>query len=323
MNQLDEAIDRLEADIRHDCFPPETRIDLRTVLNAMKPRVCPACGMGAARLFREARHLKRDAFAFSSRKTPDYSHHRLLLCEPCDLVFASPVQDVTGEYVDAAFDSEVEAAYASRTYGKLLHPLLTRLPSRGAALDIGTGDGSFLFELKHAGFERISGVEPSKAPVAAAHAWVRPLIVNEFFQPAMFVQKSFDLITCFQTLEHLADPALFLRNVLGLLKPGGMLMLVTHNRRAATTLALGRRSPVLDIEHLQLFSPRSLQLMLGRAGFTAVATRSFSNCYPLHYWARLLPLPPRWKLRLKSSALGNLRVTIPAGNICTVAFKPF
>ena len=63
-----------------------------------------------------------------------------------------------------------------------------------------------------------------------------------------------------------------------------MLALVTHNVDAPLNRLLGRRSPIIDIEHLQLFSPNNLSFLLRQACFERVTVQSFQNCYPMWYW---------------------------------------
>jgi hypothetical protein len=74
--------------------------------------------------------------------------------------------------------------------------------------------------------------------------------------------ESLNLVTCFQTFEHLADPLAMCGDAFHLLKPGGAVLFVGHNRRAVSARILGRRSPIFDIEHLQLFSPASVRRMV-------------------------------------------------------------
>ena len=83
------------------------------------------------------------------------------------------------------------------------------------------------------------------------------------------------------------------RDAAELLKPGGVFVLVCHNRRAPVNRALGLRSPIVDVEHMQLFSPRSVAELLRRAGLRDVGHRPIRNRYPMRYWARLSPLPPK------------------------------
>jgi SAM-dependent methyltransferase len=297
----------------------------------MVSRACPVCGSDSQyRVFKEAAFdaSRWDDFAFSSRKTPEYMHYRLLECGRCDLLYANPLptrESLEAAYREAAFDSGEEARYASLAYAELLPDILAKLPRRAAALDIGTGDGVFLEQLVSHGFERVVGVEPSRAPVEAARPSVRGLIRQSPFRPSDFEAGSFSLITCFQTLEHVYEPLALCQSAFELLHPGGALLLVCHDRRALSARVLGTRSPIFDIEHLQLFSHDSLSYALGQAGYGEVSTRGIVNRYPIAYWAKLLPFPRRVKGAalglLSQSGLGRLPLSLSAGNFAAIGYK--
>lgn len=297
----------------------------------LEPRPCPVCGTrDAGRLFAEANvdPAALGRFAFASRKLPEYMHWRLVECARCDLVYADPAPspgDLPALYRDAAFDSGAEALHAGRTYARFLPRIVGRLPDLDAAADVGTGDGAFLRELLAAGFSRVTGVEPSTDPVRSADPSVRPFIVHDVFRPDTFPPGSQSLVCCFQTIEHLPDPLSFCRDALAALKPGGALFLIGHNRRALSAKVLGFKSPIYDVEHLQLFSPASLHRLLASAGFSGVEVRPFLNRYPLDYWARLFPAPAALKRRalrlLSHTPAGRWVVPLPAGNLAAVAYR--
>jgi SAM-dependent methyltransferase len=282
-------------------------------------------------VFAEARFdpAQLDQFAFASRKIPEYMHHRLLRCSACDLVYASPVPDLSNFqsfYEQAAFDSQKEAGLAAKTYAQLINSFAAKLPNREGALDIGTGDGAFLAELKCMGFSQLRGIEPSTAPMEAATAEVREFIDHGFFEPNRYASESFALVTCFQTIEHVEDPLGLATEANRILKPGGIHCLVGHNRNSLSARLLGRRSPIFDIEHLQLFSIPSIRRLLTQAGFESVQVSPIWNRYPLSYWARLFPFPLRFKRALigllNATGIGKLMISIPAGNLVAWGTKP-
>jgi SAM-dependent methyltransferase len=295
-----------------------------------RKRACPVCGPAApAELHAEAHFdpARLGRFSFASRKAPELMHYRLLRCRDCDTVYASPAPPpafLARAYDAAAFDSGEEAAWAARTYARALRRLGPQC--RDGALDIGTGDGAFLGELLKAGFTRVRGVEPSRAPIAAARPELRRLIRHGLFSPREAPVGSLGLVTCFQTLEHLDRPAATLRQALRLLRPGGAFYAVCHNHRALSARLLGRRSPIYDVEHLQLFSPRALRRLLESCGYRDVTVTPILNTYPLRYWLKLLPLPAALKSRLleflKTGRLGRLPLALPAGNLLGLGFKP-
>jgi SAM-dependent methyltransferase len=294
-------------------------------LGQLTERCCPSCGStDDSRIFAE-QHLDMaalDEHAFASRKRPELMRLRLVDCPVCDLVYASPVPSpdaLAQAYEAAAFDSAEEARYAARSYAEQLEDIFATLPDRRGAIDIGTGEGAFLAELLKRSFTDVAGVEPSSAPIAAADADIAELIEHGVFHPRIRPPDSLSLATCFQTIEHVPDPAELVRGAAALLKPGGVLAIVCHDRRAPLNRALGLRSPIVDIEHMQLFSPRSIGELLRGAGLRDVGHRPIRNRYPIRYWARLSPLPERVQTvvsgALERSGVGARPLTMPVGNL--------
>ena len=297
----------------------------------MVERPCPVCGStDESRVIAEAKFDagRLDEFAFSSRKTPEYMYHRLIACPTCDVVYASPLparDSLVKAYEDAAFDSSEESRCASRTYGRFLPRIKKRLRDLVGAIDVGTGDGAFLEQLLAEGFTDVMGIEPSKAPIAVSNKTVRALIRYGPFEAQHLEAGGYSLVTCFQTLEHLSDPLGMCRSTFELLKEGGAAFFICHNRRAVSTKLLGTRSPIFDIEHLQLFSPTSVKYLLEQGGFCDVEVQPVWNTYPLHYWFKLFPFPVILKRRvivaLKKTGIGYLRCSVPAGNLAAIGYK--
>jgi SAM-dependent methyltransferase len=268
-----------------------------------------------------------DRFSFSSRKVPEYMHWRLVRCQ-CDTLYADPAPPAAvlqSAYASADYGSAEAAHYAAATYAKLIPRVLAGVPSGGGGLDIGAGDGAFLRELLRAGFSDVAGVEPSLAAAEAAEPDVRHLIRRDVFREADFEPSTFRLITAFQTLEHVPAPLDLCRSAFRLLSDGGAFAVVCHDRRAPLNRVLGRRSPIFDIEHLQLFSRRALGSLFARGGFVRIQMLPLVNRYPLRAWARYLPLaagPKQRVLELLDGAIGGIGVPMPVGNVAVVGYKP-
>ncbi|MGI8426483.1 MAG: class I SAM-dependent methyltransferase [Actinomycetota bacterium] len=297
----------------------------------LNARPCPLCGSedDSAVLADQMLDTDRlDQFAFSSRKLPEYMHYRLVVCPVCELVYANPApapEALAVGYREAAYDSSEEARYAAATYGRLVASIMSRLPDKDSALDIGAGDGAFLERLLDLGFRDVAGVEPSRAPIEAAKPGIRALIRQGLFSEKDFSGERFSLITCFQTIEHLHDPLEVGRSICSLLKPGGAAIFVCHNRQALSARLLGRKSPIFDIEHLQLFSRASLESFSSKCGFQQVEVNLVVNRYPVRYWARLAPIPAGIKAKLlgkiRTGWPGSLVLALPAGNLAAIAYK--
>lgn len=295
-------------------------------------RPCPVCGTPAehAREFlsEQIDPARLNAFSFSSRKEPEFLNYHMVQCVSCDLVYVDqpPSQEALADaYHVADYDSAEEAVDAATSYLGEIKSLMARL-HHGAALEIGTGTGVLLDGLKAAGFESVLGVEPSTSAVAAAPAYRRAWIREGIFREEDFQPESFDLVCCFMTMEHVRDPMDIAQSVLRLLRPGGAFVTVTHDYRSMVNRALGRRSPIIDVEHMQLFSSRSIAELYRRAGYTDVHAKAFANRYALSYWTRLLPVPSGMKRGLsrclKATGLGQLRIAFNVGNTVAMGFRP-
>jgi SAM-dependent methyltransferase len=295
------------------------------------PRACPLCGGEDATVMVEATldEARLTASAFASRKLPEYMHSRMVECKGCGMLYANPVlrQEALAEaYRDASFDSGVESRLAAVTYRAVLEPHLAALPSRNSALDIGAGDGAFLEELLALGFQNVIGVEPSEAPIAAAKPAIRGYLKCGVFAAEQFAAESLDLITCFQVIEHVWDQMKIAADAHALLKPGGLFVIVAHNRRAFSARVMGTKSPIFDIEHLQLFDRSTGATLMRTAGFGSIVISSLLNKYPIDYWIKLFPLPKTAKAAVswmaRVSGIGNLLLSLPAGNLAIVGRKP-
>lgn len=296
-------------------------------------RSCPVCGASQERaaLFIEDNidPQKLSSFSFASRKTPEFMCHRLVRCPDCDLVYANqpPTEDeLSTAYHAADYDSSEEADDAASAYIRAMQPALGRLNRRQSALEIGTGTGILLEYLSASGFTELTGVEPSSAAIHAApphrQAWIR----EGMFDEADFEPSSFDLICCFMTMEHVRDPKIIANAAFRLLRPGGAFITVTHNYHGLVNRLLGKRSPIIDLEHMQLFSDRSIRHLFNATGFQDIQVKAFSNRYPVSYWTRLSPLPGKIKkavLRfLASTGAGRVKLSVNVGNSMTVGSKP-
>jgi len=295
-------------------------------------RACPVCGAGpdqAEPFLSDSRDEQLiTASSFASRKVPEFMSHAMVRCRVCDLAYVDQppsVQELAESYHSADYDSAEEAEDAAAAYARAIGPVLAKLGTRGAALEIGTGTGAFLDRLAQAGFGELVGIEPSTAAIAAAPAHRRAWIREGIFEGSEFAPESFDLICCFMTLEHVQDPGALVAAAHRLLRPGGAFVGVTHNRRAWLNRLLGRRSPIVDIEHMQLFSAQSCTALLERNGYAQVGGATFRNAYRPSYWLRLAPMNRAAKewltARLRGSLLDRRRLTLNVGNFMSWGFK--
>ena len=302
--------------------PAEDTFDLHVV-------DCPLCGPGPGFEVMYPERLAGPALDFRARKTPAGIRFRYVRCEGCGLVYANPVPplDVLARlYRGATFLRESQVDNMIADYVRQFDRL--RLPgrSRPRVLEIGCADGAFLAALADSGRADVWGCEPGRDAVARAPESVRDRIVNRPFEPGLFDADSFDAVCAFQVFDHVVHPAGMTRDIARVLKPGGLLLAINHNVRSLMTRLLGRRSPMFDVEHLQLFAPRTMRRMATAAGLKPLRAAPLASRYTLRYGLKMFPLPCRTRRRLLSACewlgLAGRSVWLPAGNMVTVARKP-
>lgn len=111
------------------------------------------------------------------------------------------------------------------------------------------------------------------------------------FSPQCITGRTASLICAFIVLEHLTNHKKFIYNTFDMLESGGILTIITHNYNSLLNRILGEKSPIIDIEHLQLFCPDTIKILMNKVGFINIRIKPLTNTYPLRYWLRLMPLP--------------------------------
>jgi 2-polyprenyl-3-methyl-5-hydroxy-6-metoxy-1,4-benzoquinol methylase len=145
-------------------------------------------------------------------------------------------------------------------------------------LDVGCGSGSFLESAMAAGWD-VAGVDPDEKAVANAKA--RGLNVRQgSIEVYANESESFDAITLSHVIEHIHDPAAFLREVFLRLKPGGILYLETPNIESLGHQTYGLNWRGLELpRHLVIFCRKSILRVLEEAGFISIRFLTRTNEY--------------------------------------------
>jgi len=113
-----------------------------------------------------------------------------------------------------------------------------RRPLAGkTALDVGCGAGLLAEPLARLG-AAVTAVDAAPELIAAArdHAAGQGLAIDYRATPVEEVHGRFDLVTCMEVVEHVADPAAFIGALAARLAPAGLLILSTPNATAWSRL---------------------------------------------------------------------------------------
>jgi 2-polyprenyl-6-hydroxyphenyl methylase/3-demethylubiquinone-9 3-methyltransferase len=107
------------------------------------------------------------------------------------------------------------------------------------ALDVGCGAGLLTEPLARLG-ARVTGLDatPELIAVARDHAAKVGLDIDYHTGDVQELDGQFDLITCMEVIEHVADPAAFVGALAGRLAPDGLLVLSTPNQTSLSRLMM-------------------------------------------------------------------------------------
>jgi SAM-dependent methyltransferase len=282
---------------------------------ANNENLCPAClSKGSLRYPEKLEDNLFNDLTFASRKRPELMHYDLFECENCKTLFTNRnvnLSELLKNYEIAEYDSNIEAKYAASTYVRNLQKALPKF--KGSILDIGAGDGAFLSAALGVLATSNLGIEPSIKAIAKNddnRVNIKNIAIED-----LETNEKFDLVTCFQTIEHLNNPREFITNIKRFIKPGGYFAISCHNRLSLTNKILGEKSPIFDVEHLQVFTDQGIEKLFSGLNFKIVYSNKYRNKYPLSYWLKIAPVGEKIKDYVETKKkLFGLGISINVGN---------
>lgn len=133
----------------------------------------------------------------------------------------------------------------------------------GELLDVGSGTGAFVNEMKGNGWE-VVGLEPD----AGARKVAKDLFgfqLQEIEELFYLSPNSFDAITLWHVLEHVHDLQTYLQQLRSVLKPDGRLIIAVPNYTSFDASIYKEYWAGYDVpRHLYHFSPLSMKLLIER-----------------------------------------------------------
>jgi 2-polyprenyl-3-methyl-5-hydroxy-6-metoxy-1,4-benzoquinol methylase len=153
---------------------------------------------------------------------------------------------------------------------------IARLGHFSSLLDIGAGNGYFV---SLAGKEfgiKANGIEISTEEIRFARDVIGVQLINEDIARH---RSNYDVVSCFNVVEHVADPHSLLSAAISRIKPGGLLVLTTPNPGCihARLKGLQKWNMVDPPHHINLFSRKALEGMLRNDGMAILDYETLST----------------------------------------------
>lgn len=179
----------------------------------------------------------------------------------------------------------------------------------GNILDIGCGTGAFLNAMKEGGW-KITGLEPDTvARVKAVKLYgIQPQESEKLFE---LKQGTYDAITMWHVLEHVHQLHAYIKQMTGLLKPGGKLFIAVPNYTSKDAAVYDGHWAAYDVpRHLYHFSPQSMEKLLSLHGLKLAALKPM--WFDSFYVSMLSEKHKNGKGNIIKAALNGLRSNINA-----------
>jgi 2-polyprenyl-3-methyl-5-hydroxy-6-metoxy-1,4-benzoquinol methylase len=195
-------------------------------------------------------------------------------------------------------------------------------------LDIGCFTGNFLRILKDQGAD-VYGLELQAEAVQIANQSLNGRVYKADLLKNDFPQIEYDVITMLGLIEHVTDPIAFIKRAVALLKNDGLLMIQTPDSASWLARISGKHwPPYAPIEHIHLFSKKSLRNVLRDLGFTQIKFYRHVKFLPVDYvYQNLRNFGPEFHrffggtYKLTPNFIKQLSLPFYAGEIVTVASR--
>ncbi len=229
---------------------------------------CPLCGTNNYILRYPAtvpasREKNVEHFRCTSHNLSEHSD--IVQCKECGMVYNNPQPDpaeLLNIYKDVEDPLYLEETKAREyTFKRSLDQLHHFIKPPGKLLDIGCYTGAFMQVAGAEGWE-VSGLEISTWAADIARKAQKGPVYEVTLDQLPLASGSFDVITSWDVMEHLPQPAAFLQNAANLLKPGGILAFSTHMVDSWAVRLLGTRYPFFMDMHLVHFSRSTVKQIL-------------------------------------------------------------
>lgn len=237
---------------------------------SLENTTCPICGCNYYATILEAKD-------FRFRTTED--NFKIAVCKQCGFRFLNPrpKESEIAKYYPPGFNKKSGSPFDkiindlfNFAQQNAINSIFKKYKKSGKMLDLGCGNGTFLLAMQKNGYE-VWGTELNPCAREYVPDLLKERILYKDLVSCNFAEKSFDIITMFQSLEHMFNLKEILENVHKILKDNGILYICVPNMDFFESRLFGKYYYNLEVpRHLYFFTKESLDNLMLNNGFKRV-----------------------------------------------------
>src|SRR5947209_13187602 len=255
----------------------------------------------------------------------------IIRCAACGLVYASPIVGEGGDhdYTESYYRQGVYADYLSdreairRNAGRALKDLERLAPGGRSLLDVGCATGFFLEAARDKGW-KVRGLEISEYASEYAREELRLDVESASITTLTRDYPKFDVITLWDTIEHLDRPDVALANARLMMRDKGVLVLSTGDYGSLLRRVSGKRWRLFaDPTHNFFFDERTIKRLLSQMGYEIIRLMRRGKWVSLSMILHQSGLPPAVRDRgLLIARRWNPSLYVNLRDVMTVFARP-
>lgn len=208
----------------------------------------------------------------------------LIHCLNCGLLLTRANEKQRKKYIHEKYTYQYTENYRlvlPKLYGRFIKhvSLIEKYKNEGRLLDVGCGTGYFLKFIKD-NYKKWSvfGVEPNWLLRRVASRNTNEKIKKGILSNIPFVDNYFDVITCYDVLEHSIELKKNILELQRVLKPTGLLLIQAPNYKSFMPYITGEKWDWWCIpDHVLHFSYKFLTNYLKKNGFTILESYTYED----------------------------------------------
>lgn len=240
-------------------------------------RACPVCGGTSAEL------VFQQSFQAVEKGGPVDSY-AVVVCSACGTSFADGIpsqsefdayyRDLSKyEYEHRAGKESEDDSHRLKVLAELVQSIILDKTSR--ILEIGCANGRLLSYLRKAGYTALKGIDPSPGCARAAKRLYDLSVETGTVFAIRNPEKPYNVVMTLGVLEHIRDVKGAVQHIRDVTSRDGRVFVAVPD---ASNLIAAQDAPFQDFstEHINFFSPSSLQYLMEAGGFRALSCASLN-----------------------------------------------